>query len=155
MYQASYETSREDSVKPDKSQQQVAEKASSATQSAGGKARANKDGASTALCFKISFDEAERQLFAMAPEKRKSFLFKNKLCRNCLKHGHQASKCYAKGSCTKCAEKHHVLLHDVLQPSGEPSGIRAFGCQAHPQSLGVRLMTAVAEVKGVSLRARD
>ena len=73
MYQALYETSRADSVKLDKSQQQVAEKTSSATQSAGGKARANKDGASTALCFKISFDEAERQLFAWHRRRERAF----------------------------------------------------------------------------------
>ncbi|XP_055623374.1 uncharacterized protein LOC129766804 [Toxorhynchites rutilus septentrionalis] len=41
---------------------------------------------------------------------RNNVVMKNKLCRNCLRPGHQAWVC-ERGACHHCAQKHHSMLH--------------------------------------------
>ena len=45
--------------------------------------------------------------------KRRELAQQNKLCFNCLKPGHQVSKCLSKGQCREesCGRSHHTLLH--------------------------------------------
>lgn len=65
------------------------------------------------------------------------------LCFNCLKPGHMAARCHSK-PCKRCGRKHHTVLHE------DQESISTYSCVA--QQGGVSLMTAVAEVKGETLR---
>ena len=44
---------------------------------------------------------------------RKEMIKKQKLCYNCCKFGHQASKCPSRG-CRKCGVKHHTCICDKI-----------------------------------------
>lgn len=45
------------------------------------------------------------------PEKNK-IVFKQKLCKNCLRPNHNVNQCFSKSSCSVCGKRHHSLLHD-------------------------------------------
>ncbi|XP_052753699.1 uncharacterized protein LOC128201271 [Galleria mellonella] len=47
---------------------------------------------------------------AMTPEQRKSFVYQNKLCFNCLRT-HHIAKCISRSVCGVCHGRHHTKLH--------------------------------------------
>ncbi|XP_075170131.1 uncharacterized protein LOC142242439, partial [Haematobia irritans] len=46
-----------------------------------------------------------------SPQERIDFVFKNKMCNNCLSDSHTKSKCKSKYTCLTCKRHHHTLLH--------------------------------------------
>ncbi|XP_063363566.1 uncharacterized protein LOC134652324 [Cydia amplana] len=48
---------------------------------------------------------------SMSLEDRLVEVSKHKLCKNCLRAGHDGSQCTLKGSCRSCKKKHNSLLH--------------------------------------------
>ncbi|XP_075163012.1 uncharacterized protein LOC142235634 [Haematobia irritans] len=42
---------------------------------------------------------------------RRKFVMTNKLCENCLSHGHSSENCQSDKHCQKCQRSHHTLLH--------------------------------------------
>ena len=51
------------------------------------------------------------QFTSLSVPERKNVIIKNKLCLNCLRPGHESSKCPSKFSCKKCARRHHTIIH--------------------------------------------
>lgn len=51
-----------------------------------------------------------RKFLDMTPRTRLSLLVKNKMCINCMRDGHPASRGTLRG-CTKCNKKHNTLVH--------------------------------------------
>ncbi|XP_059223173.1 uncharacterized protein LOC131996978 [Stomoxys calcitrans] len=45
------------------------------------------------------------------PQERIDFVFKNKICNNCLSEAHMKQKCRSKNTCLSCRKHHHTLLH--------------------------------------------
>lgn len=52
-----------------------------------------------------------RKLMSMPVDSRWRTIQLNKLCVNCMRGGHFASKCPSKMSCKNCHRRHHTLLH--------------------------------------------
>lgn len=71
---------------------------------------------STRACIKC---EGQHGLYACAQfinlsaKDKLTFVTNKKLCLNCLRLGHEASKCQL-GSCRQCDKKHNSLLHDAF-----------------------------------------
>ena len=51
------------------------------------------------------------QFTSLSIPDRKNALIKYKLCLNCLRSGHESSKCPSKFSCKKCSRRHHTTIH--------------------------------------------
>jgi hypothetical protein len=51
------------------------------------------------------------QFNTMTMEDRKTFIFQQKRCLNCLALNHSVPQCLSKSSCRMCQKKHHTLLH--------------------------------------------
>ncbi|XP_075151077.1 uncharacterized protein LOC142225183 [Haematobia irritans] len=51
--------------------------------------------------------------------KRQQFVTSNKMCENCLSHGHITANCQSEHVCQKCRQKHHTLLHPYPE-NGNP-----------------------------------
>lgn len=51
-------------------------------------------------------------------QERIDFVYKNKLCNNCLSESHLKQKCKSKGTCIACKKHHHTLLHLKTNTSG-------------------------------------
>ncbi|XP_075163388.1 uncharacterized protein LOC142236023 [Haematobia irritans] len=47
----------------------------------------------------------------ISPQERINFVFRNKLCNNCLSESHVKAKCKSKNTCMFCKKRHHSLLH--------------------------------------------
>ncbi|XP_075157629.1 uncharacterized protein LOC142230895 [Haematobia irritans] len=60
-----------------------------------------------------------------SPQERIDFVYKNKMCNNCLSDSHQKAKCKSKHTCLTCKKHHHTLLH--LDRISQPTS----GNQAH------------------------
>ena len=82
---------------------------------------------------------------------RRTFVFENRLCFNCLLPGHRGSMCRSLKRCTKCKLKHHSLLHEEhwTKPSDEAK-VNMVSSQVD-RTVGLRpseilLMTAVVDV---------
>ena len=82
----------------------------------------SKDGSTmNAWIRKVSADDTVAKLAKMSVKDRRSFVFENRLCFNCLLPGHRKSTCRSLKQCNKCKEKHHGLLHEKhwTKSSGE------------------------------------
>ncbi|XP_037811673.1 uncharacterized protein LOC119603636 [Lucilia sericata] len=53
-------------------------------------------------------------------QQRIDFVFKNKICNNCLSPSHIKTKCRSKRTCFYCKKDHHSLLHIAHKPSITP-----------------------------------
>ncbi|XP_059217643.1 uncharacterized protein LOC131994781 [Stomoxys calcitrans] len=64
-------------------------------------------------------------------QERIDFVFKNKICNNCLSNNHMKNKCKSKNTCLSCRKSHHTLLHldqtTNPKPEGKFSNTRTFG----------------------------
>ena len=47
----------------------------------------------------------------MTVQNRCDFVKRNRLCLNCLHHGHRAQECTKNSMCRQCNSKHHALVH--------------------------------------------
>ena len=93
-----------------------------------------------------------KRLHSMTPPDRRAHAMQAKLCFNCLKTGHTVAQCRANPQCDQCPGRHHPMLHARGQPGSH--GIVSYSCQTDSQRPPVRLMTAVGEVQGETLRAK-
>ncbi|XP_075157883.1 uncharacterized protein LOC142231149 [Haematobia irritans] len=53
---------------------------------------------------------------------KKKFVVDNKICENCLSHGHTTQNCQSDNVCQKCQQKHHSLLHPENNHAGRRDG---------------------------------
>lgn len=61
-------------------------------------------------------------LFQKKPfNERQAFVNENRLCLNCLSHGHKHASCASTFSCRICQQRHHTLLHVVNHSSNVTS----------------------------------
>ncbi|XP_075150812.1 uncharacterized protein LOC142224919 [Haematobia irritans] len=58
----------------------------------------------------------------LSPQERIDFIFKNKMCNNCLSDAHTKAKCKSKYTCLTCKKQHHTLLHLDRQLSRPSTG---------------------------------
>lgn len=54
-------------------------------------------------------------------QERIDFVFKNKICNNCLSQNHIKTKCKSKKTCISCKKQHHTLLHLKQEAISTPS----------------------------------
>ena len=59
--------------------------------------------------WKVSAEDTVAKLEKMSVKDRRTFVFENRLCFNCLLPGHRGSICQSLNRCTKCELKHHSL----------------------------------------------
>ena len=115
----------------------------------------SKPSAWSAQCLAVSTEEASAKLKALPLNKRREFLAEQKMCFNCLQTGHKVRACKQSIRCEKCAKRHHSLIHDTYEKgqaaTGETQDIVSYQCLSRPT---IRLMTAVAEVKGATRKAK-
>ncbi|XP_071056044.1 uncharacterized protein [Onthophagus taurus] len=67
-----------------------------------------------------------------------------KLCINCLKGGHFASKCKSLSTCKKCAERHNTLLH-VAKPIPTATNITPENTKENDEQPTVQALNATNE----------
>ena len=59
----------------------------------------------------------------LSPSGRKELIVRHRLCFNCLRDSHRASRCPSRYTCAICSGRHHSLLHDVAgKRPGDPIG---------------------------------
>ncbi|XP_075159812.1 uncharacterized protein LOC142232963 [Haematobia irritans] len=63
------------------------------------------------VCFSNHSIRICTEFLKFSPQERIDFVFKNKLCNNCLSSAHIKPKCKSKRVCLKCKKAHHTLLH--------------------------------------------
>ncbi|XP_075163068.1 uncharacterized protein LOC142235694 [Haematobia irritans] len=71
-------------------------------------------------------------------QERVDFVFKNKLCNNCLSPFHKKQKCKSKNKCFVCQKSHHTLLHlkdkSLIKTEGNNSERTAKASETHRTS---------------------
>ena len=106
---------------------------------------------STMNAWKVSAEDTVTKLEKMSVKDRRSFVFENRLCFNCLLPGHRGSICRSLKRCTKCKLKHHSLLREEnWTKSSDEAKVNMVSSQVD-RAIGLRpsevmLMTAVADV---------
>lgn len=73
--------------------------------------------------------------------KRRDFVYKSRLCYNCLGNNHSAKSCPSNSTCRVCKGKHHSLLH----PNGGGSGGGTSPSGTGGPSAGVGMVGSSAE----------
>ncbi|XP_053686038.1 uncharacterized protein LOC128735581 [Sabethes cyaneus] len=111
------------------------------------------------ICSKAGHQPYQCGKFVHAsPTDRCSMISRLKLCQNCLKH-HTGEPCKA-GSCRKCNQMHHTLLHQAFQSSNSSSSsavnrtfpaasqalISSINLADHLDGSNVLLLTATVDV---------
>ena len=102
----------------------------------------------SAQCLVVGVKELETKLASMTMEHRIKLLMKKRLCRNCLKTGHRAIKCFSKSKCDKCNRKRHKLFHLSELEARQPADATKIGSYSCGMAGGVHLMAGVGEVCG-------
>ena len=106
---------------------------------------------STMNAWKVSAEDTVAKLEKMSVKDRRTFVFENRLCFNCLLPGHRGSVCRSFIRCTKCKLKHHSLLHEEhWKKSSDEAKVNMVSSQVD-RTEGLRpseilLMTAVVDV---------
>ena len=106
---------------------------------------------STTNAWKVSAEDTVAKLEKMSVKDRRTFVFENRLCFNCLLPGHRGSICRSLKRCTKCKLKHHSLLHEEhWTKSSDEAKVNMVSSQVD-RTEGLRpseilLMTAVVDV---------
>ena len=100
----------------------------------------------SAQCLVVGVKELETKLASMTMEHRIELLIKERLCRNCLKTGHRAIKCFSRSKCDKCDRKHHKLFHLSEVEARQLADATKIGSYSCGVAGGVHLMTGIGEV---------
>ncbi|XP_075163141.1 uncharacterized protein LOC142235769 [Haematobia irritans] len=67
-----------------------------------------------ALCTLCNNDHSLRicpEFKKLSTQERIDYVFRNKICNNCLSTGHVKNSCKSKKRCWECKKNHHTLLH--------------------------------------------
>ena len=67
------------------------------------------------LCQKCNGSHALKvctEFKSLSVPQRQQFVYKQKLCSNCLSHSHTKQNCSSKFTCFHCKRSHHTLLHN-------------------------------------------
>lgn len=78
----------------------------------------NRKGSKCVICAGFHRLYMCEQFNKMSIVERKAVVFKNHLCFNCLRSGHQLKNCLYSG-CPKCAQRHNSKLHDDILSKSE------------------------------------
>ena len=92
-------------------------------------------------CCKGSCEELQNcDLFNSYPiSERIEYVYKNRLCKNCLVYNHTAGRCRKGKMCRMegCKGKHHTLLHEHFVDTSTCSAIDALGSRTHKVCLRI------------------
>ncbi|KAJ8973004.1 hypothetical protein NQ317_004115 [Molorchus minor] len=123
-------------------------KQSRATENGG---QTNKFSAKCRFCLKQHYIQNCSEFLTLSPDEKCEKLRKLRLCTNCMRPGHSNEAC-RRGTCQKCNEKHHTLLHkfpstENLTSANISSVVLTASTNKSERSEYVMLSTAYADIR--------